>query len=395
MRPTQGPSRTSIVLAGAAASVLACAIPAAGGVGGGGSVRVSSTGDNAELVKTIPIGRSVDDKPKVVMSLGSSKVGQLEDGDRIEGTAEVEVTVCLKKNPLHPGPGNPCVGKTYGYNPRVQAQLVLGPTASSAGGGSTVAVSDPLRKKCTQRQPNRNHHCVLVIDDGRLDVEDADALPCSPGGCNLNLVVSAWDRDARKGHKLAIGSVDAKGHVVGDQGAVNVIRFRPGDQPKQDPIVGERERSRLPINGDDQEPRKKVVYSARLSNLKAGEQIAVEGAAVAKINHLAYSVFMTTEVVLSESPGSVKNNAPVNLTSTHGRVSKGNGFNCTQGRSGHKTPCVAKKVGVLEIVQNRNAPVYVNLVSGMRTQFPPEKHRKGDKAKLTDKGSLNVYRYGP
>jgi hypothetical protein len=63
-----------------------------------------------------------------VMSLSADKVGDLEDGDRLEDRADVEVTVCLNPNPRHPGANNKCVGKTYGYNPTVRAWLVLGPS---------------------------------------------------------------------------------------------------------------------------------------------------------------------------------------------------------------------------------------------------------------------------
>jgi hypothetical protein len=370
------------------------AIPATA-QGPGGSVRVSATGARAELVKTIPIARHADEEPRVVMSLGADKIGDLEDGDRLEGTADVEVSVCLKPNPRHPGADHKCVGKTYGYNPTVRAWLVLGPSASTSGDGSTVRVSGTESLLCTQRLPHRNHHCVLVIDDGRLKIDDAQALPCDPNDCHLNLVVSAHNRAAKGGHRLVIGAdAGAGGRVVGDKGMVNAARFRPGTLKKDNAVEGNRSRSKLPIaariGGHD---KKKVLYTARIRNPREGEQVIVDGAVFARINHLRYSTFMTTTLVLGENASSTRNSAPVNATRSKGRISRGNGFNCTQGRSGHKTPCLARKVGVIEFLENVNRTLYVNVIGSMAAMFPDERHRSGDKAKILRKGFLNVYRF--
>ncbi len=119
-------------------------------------MRVSATGARPELVKTIPIAKHRDEEPQVVMSLGADKIGELQDGDRLEGTAGVEVSVCLKPNPRHPEANNNGVGRTYGYNPTVRAWLVLGPSALSSGDGSTVRVSGAKSLRCPQRLPHRN-----------------------------------------------------------------------------------------------------------------------------------------------------------------------------------------------------------------------------------------------
>ena len=385
---------TLAILALALASAAFWAIPATA-QGPGGSVRVSATGARAELLKTIPIARHVDQKPRVVMTLGPDKVGELEDGDRLEGTADVEVSVCLKPNPRHPGANNKCVGKTYGYNPTVRAWLVLGPSASATGKGSTVRVSDTEKLRCTQRLPNRNHHCVLVVDDGRLQIDDAQALPCNPNDCHLNLVLSAHNRGARPGHKLVVGADAAgAGRVVGDKGSLNVARFRPGSLKKEDPVEGNRSRSRLPIAGSiGGHDKKKVLYTARIQNPREGEQVIVEGAVFARISHLNYNAFLTTTLLLGENASSTRNSAPVNATRSKGRISRGNGFNCTQGRSGHRSPCVAKKVGVIEFVENVNRTLYVNLIGSSAAQFPEERHRNGDKAKILRKGFLRLYRF--
>ena len=98
---------------------------------------------------------------------------------------------------------------------------------------------------------------------------------------------------------------------------------------------------------------------------------------------------MTTAVVLGESPGAKKNNAPVNATSQRGGSRRATGSTAPRGRSGHKTPCLARKVGVLEMVQDVNRALYVNVVTGGTAKLlDGQRERKRDKAKLLDKGFL-------
>ena len=97
------------------------------------------------------------------MSLQPGNLGDLRDGDRLDATAEVEVSVCLKPNELH-GSDRPCIGRTYGYDPSVIAELVLADGDPRPGRNAVSLGSDQLT--CAQSQPNRNHHCVLVIDGG-------------------------------------------------------------------------------------------------------------------------------------------------------------------------------------------------------------------------------------
>jgi hypothetical protein len=206
--------------------------------------------------------------------------------------------------------------------------------------------------------------------------------------------MSAGNRDAKPGNKLVIGADSgASGRVVGDKGMINVARFRPGTLKKEDPVEGNRSRSRLPIAGSiGGHEKKKVLYTARIQDPRAGEQMIVDGAVFARISHLRYNAFLTTTVVLGENKSSTRNSAPVNATRSKGRITRGNGFNCTQGRSAHRSPCVARKVGVIEFLENVNRTLYVNVIGGSAA-LPEERHRPGDKAKILKKGYLHVYRF--
>src|SRR5688500_10182597 len=100
---------------GALLCTAAIALPAAAEHGPGQTVSVSSTGLNAERIKTIPIAKRPGQKPRVAMSLSPDEVGPVRPGDAIWAGAEVEVSVtCLE-------PMRQCIGRLYDYSPFVRA----------------------------------------------------------------------------------------------------------------------------------------------------------------------------------------------------------------------------------------------------------------------------------
>ena len=356
----------------------------------GGTLRTATTGNKSELKKTIKIGKRGGDKRSVVMSVNPGGLGALRGGDVLYATAEVEVSVCLKPD-TDSGYHRSCIGRTYGYDPTVTAELVL------SSGGKAIRGVTLARKHltCTQRQPNRNHHCVLVLDDGVLRVNDASSLPCNGETCHVNLVLSANDRNARAGDRLVVGADSGGKSVNGDKGRINVSRFRPGRlEPVRPTISDARVRGRVPIAPEGGKVKEKALYSVPLPNLRAGDQLVIDGKLVTRIGMHPYNVFQTTGIVLSEGPGSASREGwPERVGDLNGQVAEANGFNCTQGNSAHQNPCTARKVGVLEITRDSPKTLYVNLVAGMAAQYDiAHRHRGGDTAKVAD-GFLRVYRY--
>ena len=391
---------TRLTVLGATA-VVACALAglSAGGEapergGGAGTVRTGTTGNDSELTKAIPIAKRKRDKRRVVMSLQPGNLGDLRDGDRLEATAEVEVSVCLKPNQMH-GSSRPCIGETYGYDPTVIAELVLADGARATGGGATVPLGRE-RLTCKQSQPNRNHHCVLVIEDGLAEIDDASRLPCNAQTCHINLVLSAHDRKADAGEKLVVGADSGGKSVNGDKGRVNFVRYRPGGPKGETPLVSEaRLRPSLPIAGEGAKVKERAVYSVELGDLRRGEQLVIDGRLVATIAKHPYNAFQTTGIVLSANPTSASREGwPERVGDLNGQIAEANGFNCTQGDSAHESPCVARKVGVLEITRDSPKTLYVNLVAGMSAQADfNNRHRSGDDAELRSRGFLRVYRF--
>ena len=358
-----------------------------------GTVRTATTGNDSELVKTIPISRRKGAKSRVVMSLDPDALGSLRDGDRLDATAEVEISVCLKPNANH-GSTRPCIGRTYGYDPTVSAELVLAPGPSATGGANTVSLGSE-KLTCAQGQPNRNHHCVLVIDHAGVTVGDASNLPCDPDTCHLNLLLNAHDSKAKAADELVVGA-DAGGKTVnGDKGRVNLIRYRPGDRGQEQPLVSEARRvTKLPIAPETAPTEDRSIYSVELGDLRAGEQLVIDARMVAKIGQHPYNVFQSTGIVLSENPDSASREGwPERVGDLNGQIAEANGFNCTQGSSAHDDPCVARKVGVLEVTRDSPKTLYVNLVAGMAAQLYGDRHQNGDTAKIVDDGFLRVYRY--
>jgi hypothetical protein len=388
----------AIVLAGACLLAgLTASSGAADGARGGaeGTVRVATTGNKSELVKTIPVGRRKGSKKRVVMSVQPGNLGELHSDDTLEATAEVEVSVCLKPNELH-GSDRDCIGNMYGYDPTVIAELVLADGGEATGGARAVRLG---REKltCNQKQPNRNHHCVLVIDDGATTIKDAEALPCDPQTCHVNLVLSAHDKKAKGGEKVVVGAASSR-KVKGDKGRVNVTRYRPGTQVLEPPLVTDaRVRPTLGIAGQGGKVKAKAIYSIELGNLRLGEQLVIDGKVVSKIGQHPYNVFQTTGIVLSENRDSASREGwPERVGDLNGQIAEANGFNCTQGRSAHPNPCTARKVGVLEITRDSPKTLYVNLVAGMAAQADfNDRHRSSDVAKILKRGYLRVYRYPP
>jgi hypothetical protein len=239
---------------------------------------------------------------------------------------------------------------------------------------------------------------VLVIDDGVLRVGDAGGLPCNPETCHVNLVLSAAHRGAKRGDKLVVGAASDGRSVESDKGRINLTRFRPGRLESVRPAVSaSRVRTRLPIARQGGDVKEQALFSVRLDDLRAGEQLVVDGKAVTRIGMHPYNVFQRTGLVLSESRGSASREGwPERVGDVvNGQVSEGNGFNCTQGPSAHADPCNARKVGVLEITRDSPKPLYLNLVAGMAVQADfDDRYRSGDKAKVAD-GFLRVYRYPP
>jgi len=380
-------------------TVAAVALPAAA-ERGNQNVKGAVSGFNAERIKTVPIAKKAGAKTRVAMSLSPGEVGPVGAGDAVWAGAEIEVSVtCLERMPQ-------CVGSIYHYSPRVKARLVLAGNPRATSKKNTAPISRATQMQCSQDLPHRNHHCVLTVQ-GRRQIKAGDNLPCTR--CHVNLLVDAYHPSAKGGNVVVVGADDDHG-ISQDKGMINAVTFKPGPPADVPPVVSKRPAKRkVGVAGVGGNGPKTVIFSRRVNELRQGEVLIVTAKALEKIGHLPYNVLIQSQLVLSEKPGSTKRaGTPGKVASLKGVVTAQNGFNCTQGRSGHSNPCAIRKVGVIKIQKDARlhpergegpfVPLYVNLVVQHREILAGRgsRHRPGDAVKLKRKGGfLEVLRYGP
>lgn len=366
------------------------------------TVHLASSGAYPERVRSVPISRRPRSQPRVVMSLGPGKLKTLRSGDRVDTRAEVEVsTTCLEWM-------RKCVGRRYLFSPRVAARLVLARGAHRAKGPLTRPLTGWRRRTCSQKLPARNHHCVLTIPRAGRLVRNASRLPCR--NCHVSLVVSANHPRAKRGQRLVIGADDHRG-VAQNKGqlAATVYRPRAARELAITRKSTEAQVRRLPMGPNRSgAARRRVVYSVRLGGLRAGESLVIDGRMVGKIKHLSYNALVQSRLILATHPTSrVRTWRAKQIGGHHGLVGPQNGFNCTQGRSGHRDPCVVRKTGVMRIVRDAREhpvkgtgdriPMYVNLIVGTRATGV-QSHRRRARHRMRvrpRKGFVRVERYGP
>ncbi len=375
-------------------AVLIAAIFAASAVSlaWAGSADVPRTGINqaktAELEKTIPISRQ--GTPKTIVQVKADDLGPVQDGDLVEAFSEVEVsTTCLAPIPK-------CVGKIYRFSPKVEAQMIL----ADGRGRNGIPIGNPERVTCAQDLPNRNHHCVLSLH--RTDVLDGTP-PCAPS-CSLNLVLKSYHPNAVKGNVLVIGA-DRDTGIAQGRAALSAGVFSPGQtyEPKELKTTDRLAKS-VPI--DPHDTHEVTVVSMRLDRLTQGEVLAIEGRAVSSIGHLPYNALTQGQIVISERRASSNNHGiPLSVATRNGAVTPKNGFNCTQGQSGYRTPCAIEKGAFVRIIANARrhpnhdegpwVPLYVNFFVGFQQEYAPGRPwRPGDKAKIKS-AKLEIRRYTP
>jgi hypothetical protein len=378
---------------------LAAKVPGAG-TGAKRGVSVAQTDRNAEQAKTLPITKKPGQAPKAVISIPAKRLGAFIAGDRIEAAGEEQVSVCLKPNTNHTSSRDDCVGRVYGFDPHIDAYLALASSRKAAKGNKLMPLTRKVKQECTQKQPNRNHHCVLTVPFGGANIGNASKLPCKPSACRVNLIMSAWHKGASRKDKVIIGGID--GHKIDYKGKGNIslVRYRPGGLPRTKPLVDKRPAHRkLGIVDEDKDVKLKVVYSVPVHNLRAGEALVIEGRYAASIKHLRYNVRARTQLVFGKSRHSTKDggHSPAAVVADTGiEIDQQNNFNCTQGPSGHRSPCPIKKFGILRVKNSTNRTFYVNLIAGHGAVLESGQHAHGgDAARVQKSGYLKVSRYRP
>jgi hypothetical protein len=357
----------------------------------GPRVFAASTGNHAELLQTVPIGMRDGQRKRVALSLGPGRLPALTRGDRLHVSAEVQLSVtCIGEADKR------CIGRPYKFSPRIAAWIVLAPGRKVATGAETKQISGIERMTCGQRPPNRNHHCVLVVGTNTSEIPAPSRLPCRPGACHVNLVVSASHRAAEPGHLMTVGADRPNGTVRQGQARLNAALVR-GPVPR--PTVTRTERlvhDTIPV-APDRTAGRRTVYSLRLPPLKPGDVVIASARHLSAIGHLPYNVFIGSRLMLSSRPAArTADRVARKVGAPGGQVTEGNGFNCTHGPSAYRNPCLTRKVGMFQVRRvplrdGRPVPVYLNLVVGTLAKLHIP--RPSDAVRLAGSGSIQASVY--
>jgi hypothetical protein len=345
-------------------------------------VRVATTGNGSERVKTLPITRRAGGAPRVVISMGPHRLPSLAKGDRLRVTAELQVTGNCRAH------GPRCVGRVYHYDPNVRARLVIARGAGIAAGAGAMAISPLRRETCTQKRPDYEHHCVLVFATGGRTIRPS-RLPCRLDRCYVNLVADAHNPRAERGDLLMIGGLKPNGTIPQDRGRVNVIRYRNAG-PRDARRTSTEHRLKRRLRPDF---HRRVVFSKRLAGLRDGEQLAVSSRMTTDVTHLPYAVRTSARLILADSPHATRQSEfAKRFAFGRGEIAENNGSNCTRAEG----RCTYRKVGVAEMRrdaadrQGHPVPLFVNLV----TVVGPKVRRAHARDRvIVRRGEIDVLRF--
>jgi len=390
-RPTR---RAAPILFGLAALAV-LAVPAGAGAGLLGQkpkeVKLSTTGQDSELVKAVPIANAPGLKERTAMSLGPDKLKRIEAGDRMRVSGEVQVsTTCVAR-------GTRCVGRRYEFNPTVSARIVLSNTSEPIG--ASIPLSEPKSVLCKQRRPNRNHHCTLAFPNVETPILDLASLPCPDNACYVNLIVGASHKKAKRGTRVVLGADRPDGGVAQDKGRLNVVQARSDVPAPTVQASAELLNTSLPLT-EGKKLKRRVIHSVPIAAPRKDEVLAFDGSYLATIEQLRFNTFLGTRVILGETPTSTE---PTGLAKSgvqfRGEATESNGFNCTQGRSGNQTPCTVLKAGAIRITQDaidpatgQPATLHVNLV-GSSKPLLARKIKGAPQVPVAPSAGLTVARY--
>ena len=101
--------------------------------------------------------------------------------------------------------------------------------------------------------------------------------------------------------------------------------------------------------------------SVEIAEAERGDILAFDTAYLAAIDHLPVNTFIGSRVIVADSPISTKPaGIAKEITQFGGDASESNGFNCTQGKSGYRSPCTVVKGGAVQIKRCRRRPRSAN-----------------------------------
>lgn len=355
---------------------------------------VATSGNKSELIKRVPIKRGHGSGERVAMRLGPSALQPIEPGDRLRAGAEVQVsTTCIE-------PGPRCVGRSYKLSPTVTARIVL--SRGHKARSPSVALSRRRTVLCKQHRPNRNHHCTLTVPNTVTRVPNPAALPCPPGRCYVNLLLSAHNRKAKRGNYVVLGGDRPDGSLEQDKGRLTVIQAHDDVRAPAVFTNAALLHHRLPLTIADADKRR-IVYAMPIPAPQRGEVLAFDVKFVSAISALPFNTFVTSRVILASGPFRTR---PTKKAKTairfRGQATEANGFDCTLGPSGYANPCITHKSGAIrfrrDVVHDKAgtpATLWLNVIAGAKPLLAERVRAANEVSLAAQPNGLTVWRYSP
>ena len=344
----------------------------------------------------LPITQNRGAAPRSVESLRLEKLGKL-GGNRLSVAGELQVTVCLR--PAEGRTREDCVGRLYGYDPRVSAYLALASSPGAARPAEVERLTPDQQLTCTQSQPDRNHHCVIAIPWAGTSFDRNHPPGCGSGRCFVNLIASADHPSARSNENVIVGGISSSGEIDDRTKArISGALYRNPKVVAQRPRTTTNERtSRLAVAREGGKATMHTVYSAKIRRPREGERLVVDGRFLSHIGSVPYNARTRTAIVLTSRRGSVQDSTrrASRVAAGSTRITDESNFNCTQGPSGHSNPCSIRKLGVVRFGRSSNKPLFINLIAGVGAiGVDAQRHKSGDRISAAG-GYLKVWRYAP
>lgn len=345
----------------------------------GARIRIATTNNEPELVKTIPITPAdAERRWQVVMRLGpdtrsDDPMPELRLGDRLRVCAELEVTTDA---PVANHPG--LMGVPYDYAPLIEARLLLTTERGAVEPGGMTTVLDRWSDSCSHAR----HHHIVLFKGSEVTIPQR-----FPQHGFINLALAASHPKAEANHLLLIGENEDRKDVDQDVSGIRVVRFRPARQDRIKPTRVEE--LATPAVRVAKEPTR--VLSMPLDDLKEGEQLFVHARIVADAAGVGYHARLSARMFLADERDHLEPKGSVEqIASWKGHLSKENGSNCLKDEG----PSSRDKLGVLRMKKDARHRLFVNVVATSSAPFS-ENRTPGDPLTLGPESFLEVTRYGP
>lgn len=334
--------------------------------------------ETRELVDRLQIMREPGNDARVVLSLSSedgqdeNRIPGLKPGDRLRVMSEVAVTTDHFDR-------EHAVASPYSFDPVVASALLLAPDARAAKPGGKAIELASGRHKCS----NKQHHTVIKLE-GEYVVPDRGL--SWEGPVHLLVVLSATHRDADGKQILIVGQNESDGSIGQDMARLSVVRLRGLTVEDGAPDGTDKKRAgALPLKTE-----KRVVYSLRLNQPKAGEQFVTRLVMPTDSRYLKAPARLSTRVVLADDPDEVDESSYAGQVATFkGRIARNNGFNTMSGRD--KT----ERKAVFRVDKDCDRPLFLNVIATAGTAGYDKQHGSGAAMKVDDGGRLEVRRFSP